>query len=187
VKELVDDRKFFLVSGLTIKVATRCCVTWFLRCRCRVLSAAFLELLVGGVCAVSASATAAASAAATVVAPAALTSPATTTSAPATLHRRTVLILVLMREVVAKVDSFVVEKLFLLLRLVLPTASLLGSRTTIVIVCGTEAQKRVRIDLGLVDFFGVHDIKMRLELVLSLERHIALLLAAVVWAHEVRA
>lgn len=105
-----------------------------------------------------------------------LTATTTATSATAASHLPIMLIGILFGEVVAKVDTFRIHDCFwlLLFKVFLSFAGVFsGAR---------EAQKRIRIDLGLVCDARVGNVQVGLQLVLRLEGHVALGLARVVGA-----
>ena len=96
---------------------------------------------------------------------------------------------VLLREVVPKIDSFVVKQLNRLILLVLFSAPLasLSCPIIIVIVVVAETKQSVCIDFSLIARVSrVNYVQVRLQLVFSSKRDIALLLALFIRAKEVR-
>ena len=92
---------------------------------------------------------------------------------------------VLLRKVVPKIDSLVVKQLDRLIFLILFSASLSSLRCTliVVIVVVAEAKQGVCVDFALITRVArVNNIQVRLQLVLGGKRDIALLLALLVGA-----
>ena len=129
--------------------------------------------------------------------PASPTTPSTLSSASASSITATlaptppstpILVQVLLREVITEVDTFIVKQLlrFILLFASLRRFSCHLTSSTLSILIREEAKQGTSIDLGVLVLARVLDVQVRLQLVLGLERHVALRLAAVVGANEVR-
>ena len=193
VQELIDDSQLLLVRCMSVKALTTVC-SCILGSRPLILLFFLLLALIAASTSspTAATATSALTTASTVLATTSSVLAATTTaSTPTAISELRMLVHVLLREIVGEIDTFSVLKFLLLfvffvIFVVLASLFVRGGSLFFFIV-DAEAEQCVSIHLSLHTLFRVNDIEMGLKLVFSLERHIALLLALLVWADEVRA